>query len=378
MNKAIKQSRISINSILSTKKSEQEHINGIIDETNKECPTITINDMKIANFKYGGAFPFLTNALSELCTENPTFNNGEFVIQGQNDNTTHYHALLKWETLQFLATDNDPLSKDVFRKEILSLFKKSPSLYVKLNNGYSVLTHPFIIRSIIYDDKTTMKKKDLETCEKLGIQKKIAYIDIEFFKPMFADCLSKNPNNGGYFILEHAMFSKLRRTIHNIRNDNRLLQDFSQFYNSQTKENITHYPITYYKFILYFITHTSGNQNATSTTIDAIDMLKHVDPNQLYERNGKTYIKNKYNTKLFIDKASKLFNTMGQMGYCENIKAVIKSCYYGITDTYTINYEVEKPRINKLEPYTSNFFESEIKKNKPLFLPVQDSDSVEL
>lgn len=360
----IKQSKIAISTTLSTRKSESVRENlTVYDES---LQVVNIAELKKSNFTYGGAFPYLTNALSQLCTINPRLPNGDYVIKGQNDRSlTHYSALLKWETLNELATDNEPTSKDSFRHEIMKVFRTPPELYVNLNNGYSLLTHPFIIRSIVYEDTSEMSKKDAEICARLGITKKISYVDIEFIKPMFAACIEKN-NHAGFIYLDPAFYAKEVKTIKKIQTTPDLTKKFQKFYNPRTNEYVLKSAQTYYKYILYFLTHVSENDNADYTTIDAIEMLRHVDPSQLQKQNGKDYIKNKYDTKLFIDKAGTLYNTMAQLGYCENTFGVIKYCTYDInTDYYRIFYQKERPRTN-IDPYTSNFIESEVNNNKPI------------
>lgn len=363
----IKQSKIAINTTLSTRKSESLRANlTVYDESLQE---VNIDDLKKSNFTYGGAFPFLTNALSQLCTINPYITDFEGkqkpVIQEQdNPQATHYSALLKWETLVQLATDNDPLSKDLFRHEVMKVFRTPPEVYVNLNNGYGVLTHPFIIRSIVYEDTSEMSKKDAEVCARLGITKKISHVDIEFLKPMFNACLEKN-NHKGFIYLDPAFYAKEVRTIREIQTNPDLTKMFQRFYNPKTGEYVLKSAQTYYKYILYFLTHVSENSNADFTTINAIEMLRHVDPAQLYNRNGIDYIKNKYDTKLFIDKAGTLYNTMAQLGYCENTFGVIRYCTYDNTDDYRIYYQKAKPRTN-IESYTSNFIESELANNDPI------------
>lgn len=370
----IKQSKVAINTTLSTRKSESQ--NSDLKIFTEDLQEISIEDLKKSNFTYGGAFPYLTNALSQLCTINPKYDDGEYVIKGQDDNeSTHYSAILKWESLVELATDNDPLSKDMFRHEIMKIYKTPPNLYINLNNGYSILTHPFIIRSIVYEDRTQMSAKDAEICARLGITKKISHVDIEFIKPMFAACIEKN-NHGGFIWLDPAFYAKEIRTIEDIRTRPELLNQFKKFYNPRTNQYILKAPQTYYKYILYFLTHISENDNADYTTINAIEMLRHVDPSQLQTQNGKDYIKNKYDTKLFMDKAGMLYNTMAQLGYCEYTVAVIKYCTYDNTDNYRVYYQKARPRTN-IESYTSNFIESEVNNNEPMNIEKQFTKRIE-
>ena len=377
----VKHTRTAINTELSTRKSET-NTKGlqIFDETLKE---ISLNEIPKAALTYKGAFPYLVDALSELCTINPIYeygiHAGEHVIKGQNDrDLTHYSAALKWDTLTELATRNEPTSKDTFRREIMKIYRNAPNLYINLGNGHSLLTHPFIIRNIVFDDLTTMSKKDAEICARLGITKKISYVDIEFFKPLFNACFPGN-EKGGNIETDPAFFAMLNKTINTMRNDNNTIKIMNRFYNPRTKQFVTKYASTYHKFILYLLAHISSNQNASSLTLqedEIIELLSHVDPGQLYERNGKTYIKNPFDTKLFFDKSCMIYNQMAKYGYCEHTIAVSDHCIYAYENKklkITISYQRSKPRTN-IENYTSNFMENELKNNQPIQIEYKEQD----
>lgn len=378
----IKFSKTAINTELSTRKSELKKAGlQIFDESLKE---IDLKEIPKAALTYRGAFPYLMDALSELCTINPTVMiNGEQkqVIRNQNDpETSHFSAMLKWETLTELATRNESTSKDRFRIEIMNLYKNAPNLYINLGNGRSVLTHPFIIRNIYFEDLSVMSKKDAEICSRLGITKKIAMVDIEFFKPLFNACFTGN-ESGGFIYTDPAFFAMLNKTINTMRNDRNCLSVMSRFYNPRTKQFITKYPTTYHKFILYLLTHISSNANANTLTLyedEIIEMLAHVDPQQLSESNGKTYIRNQFDTKLFFDKACMLYNQMAKYGYCEHTVAVSEHCIYAFDENHklkiTITYMRETPRTG-IENYSSNFIE-ELKNNKPLQIGYKESDDL--
>jgi hypothetical protein len=378
----IKYTRTAINTELSTKKSESSNTNlTILDESLKE---ISIDDIPKAALTYKGAFPFLVDAISELCTINPKVVNTDtqtetYVIKNQFDNTTtHFAAALKWSTLVELATRNEPTSKDAFRKEIMKIYEAPPSLYINLGNGHSILTHPFIIRSIVFDDYTTMSKHDAEICARLGIQKKISYVDIEFFKPLFAACF--NSERGGFIYTDPAFYAMLLKTISTMRNDSTTLSILNRFYNPRTKQFVSKMATTYHKFILYLLSKIASNEKYTTITFDETDiveLLKHVDPSQLYERNGRIYIKNEYDTKLFIDKSCMIYNQMAQRGFCEHTIAVSEHTIYKHTNgklSFTLTYKRETPRTN-IEKYTSNFL-NEVQKNTPINIEYKGNEQV--
>lgn len=373
----VKYSKTAISTQLSTRKSEGE--NADLQVYDEQLNEISLSDIPKASLTYKGAFPYLVEALSELCTINPQ-TNGHYVVKGQDDKfSTHYSACLKWETLVHLATRGEPLVKDNFRREIMNIYKKAPSLYIKLGNGHSLLTHPFIIRSIYFNDLSTMTKKQAETCIKLGIHKTIAYIDIEFFKPLFNACFP-GKEQGGYIYTDPAFFTMLQKTIHTMKNEPDNKKILSRFYNPRTRQFITKSPATYYKFILWFLTHVSSNEKATSLTLcekDLIELLSHVDPGQLIEKNGKAYIKNAFETKLFFDKAFMIYNQMGKRGYSEKTIAISEHCIYSKSNgklQITITYKRENPRTS-INDYTSNFMQ-EIQKNAPLEIDFKSLENI--
>lgn len=379
--KKIKYSKTAINTELSTRKSEAQKTNlQIFDES---MNNLSLEDIPKAALTYKGAYPYLMDALSELCTMNPTVNiNGEIkpVIQGQNNSeTTHFSARLKWDSLTHLATRGEPTSKDRFRKEIMSLYKNPPSMYINLGGGLSVLTHPFIIRSIFYEDSSQMSKKDAEICARLGITKKISFVEIDFFKPLFNACFAGN-ESGGFIYTDPAFFAMLTKTMNAMRNDKNCIVLMSRFYNPNTKQFIVKYPTTYHKFILYLLSHISSNPRADTLTLyedEIIEMLSHVDPQQLTQSNGKIYIRNQFDTKLFFDKASFIYNQMAKYGYCEHTIAVSEHCIYSRENgklKITLSYKRTKPRTN-VETYSSNFM-NELKQNAPLQITFAENDDL--
>lgn len=355
----VKTSRNLINSTLATKMSES---NERIEIYNSDSQLISIDDIPSHAFRYSGVIPFIGNALSELCTKNPIDENGRFVIKNQDNEQSHYSAIIRWAELLKMATGNDPLSYETFLKEFLKVFRTPLTLYVSLGNGYSAVTHPIIIRNIVYADSSLMTRLEAERCARLGIQRKILYVDIEFLKPLFKACLEKT-GHGGFIFLESAFYAKLRRTIYEITQDEKMREIFMRFYNPQTGDYIKKRPCTYYKYILYILSCLPSNKKVVTIDIDAVDMLRHVDPAQLYRVNGVTYIKNKYDTKLFMDKAGMLYNVMAKKGYCENLSGAISSCIY-TKDKYTVGLRREGSKIN-IDSYTSNFMNEELGKNTP-------------
>lgn len=359
----IKTSKTYIKTITSTRKSEKEIDKPIYRPLeDKTLEKVNISDLSKGSFSYGGAFPFIMEALNQLCTLNPETDTGRKIIQRQDDKTElYYKVFLKWETLLELATGKEKLVKDNFRHEVMSLFKAPPTLYINLENGYSMLTHPIIINNIVYEDKEKMTPKEAEICSRLGITKKISYLEIEFLKPLFSACLEKDTKKG-YIYLDKAFYTKELLTINKIQNDPRLLVQFSKFYNPKTKQYVSKTSLVYYKFILYFLTHITSNENADFTNFDAVEMLKHVDPGQLDRFNN---IRNKYDTKLFIEKACTLYNIMAQQGYCESTAGVPTYCLYDTSNVYKLYFKRDKPRTN-IQNFTSNF--EEIQQNEPLQL----------
>lgn len=306
-------------------------------------------DLRKGFFEYSGDFPYITTALCGLCTENPKYPNGCFVIGGQDNNqASHYSARLKWETLVKLATDNLPDQKASFHREFFRAFKNDKTLFVHLPNGYSVLTKPIIIKNVYFKDKEKMTKADAERCARLGIYRTIDYVDIEFFKPLFSGILGQS--NEGYIPMDTAFYAKLRHTINYINKDTILKARFSRFRNTRTSEFIKEYPIAYYKYFLYLAMHIGDNCDG-ATTLQVQRMLEHVAPGQLDTAN---HVKNWYNTKLFCDKAGMLLNEMAKLGYCEYTKGAITGSYYDVAhNEMRITYQAEKPRA-KVVDYTSN------------------------
>lgn len=378
-NLPVKQSKNLINTYNATRKSEtnKNDLQVFEDIGQGQLKAVeSLDELKKAVFECSGAMPFLFDGISQLCTINPALPNGEMVIKRQDDkNETHYFARLKWETLVDMCTDNNPTVKDMFRHEFLSMFIKPPTTYVSLGNGKSVLTHPFIIQNIYYIDHTEMDQKDAEVCKRLGITKKISYVDIEFFKPLFYASINPNGNHTGYITKDKAFYTKTIQTVYDIKADAELTKKFTRFYNPKTGEYVQKDLKIYYKFINYFLMHLSENEQTDHTTLDALEMLREVDPHQILLKDGKEYIRNKYDTKLFIDKACQLFNIMAEKGYCEYVQGVPTYCKYNQNDNkYIIYFQREKPRTNVKE-YSSNFMEEEISNNTPLNIKWNDADN---
>lgn len=344
--KKINMSNNLANTQLASKKSMDEGTQ-VWDE--KTHAILTMSELGKGFFQYSGDFPFITTALCGLCTMNPATPDGHLVIRGQDDpQATHYSARLKWDTLVDLATDGMPDVKESFHREFFRAFNKNKTLFVHMPNGYSVLTRPVIIKNIVYHDLTQMTKAEAERCAKIGITRKIAFVDIDFFKPLFSGILGQS--NEGFISMDKAFYAKIRHTINYI-NDNPILKArFSRFRNPRTGEFIKEFPVVYYKYFLYLAMHIGGNCNG-ATTLQVQRMMEHVQAGQL---DTAGHVKNWYNTKLFCDKAGMLFNEMAKLGYCEHTKGAITGSYYDVAhNEVRITYQAEKPRA-KVVDYTSN------------------------
>ena len=338
---------------------------------------IDIADITKAHLSYKGAFPYFTDALSELCSIDPTDETGWHYIRGREDPfETHFSVNMGFEELVTLATDNEPTSKEPFKRELRRVMKEPPRLLVRTREfvegrgwaNMAILTQPFNIPSVGagYENIDGTEDAAAARAYRIGVRRRVSNIQIDFYKALFNACLPGQGSDGGYVKTDRAFYAKYIRTLREIPQTAEGERKRLMFRNPRTGEIMERVDKgAYYKMILYLLFHLSSNKLVTQQTLspqDVINMLAHVDPGQLYTRNGKLYVKNAYDTKLFIDKASWIFNEMARRGFCEKTAAATEHCIYRNTSEgieLTIYWKRNNPRYS-IDAYSSNFIEENI------------------
>lgn len=311
---------------------------------NSEMDIIKLEDIPKSAFSWRGALPYLTDAISALCTKDPKDENGEFVIKNRHDETTmFYSAKISRETLIKLATNNDYSQWDYLLRELKKGLKNPPTVFVRTPKGlyYAQAINPLGIKYKEADDLTEQEKI---MCEQIGGKIKIVdYVEFVFFKPLFADCFPKNKATyGGYIKVPIASYAKFHKIAEKLQ-----IEDS--------------YISTYYSFALWFLTHISSNEKAQTLTLDEskiIELLQGIAPTQTRRKGNRYYLKDKNESVKFITNACKILNAMAKAGLGEDFKAIPECCNVSTVDglQIVIGYKTnkdEKTHANAKE-FTSN------------------------
>jgi len=337
----------------------------IDDNTLQNASHIAISEVKKTTFQFAGAYPYLFDALSMLCSENPKYKDGTPFVK---DDGIFYHATLTWEDLKYYSLGKyDSLTHETLTTEILKLYTSPMSKCIPLNDEYSMLVKPIQINAIIHKNKNLSKveaqrqinfrkkKNDDETeilqDEDNGLFNPIMGIDILFFKPLFEASLKGGITGNSFLQLEQNLQAKIISFIKNTKMEMQNPTDKSEILNGIISEDefntiknnasslkpylfIQREPIIYRRYMLYLLEH--DNQEGNFIKINAKDLMLHVDPQQL---DSDKNFRNTMNMRIFVDKANLIINLMSASKLLDSYKEVPIQCSYnGTTKEFTIHF----------------------------------------
>jgi hypothetical protein len=170
-------------------------------------------------FTLQNAYPYIFDGLIALCTDyadkTHTFKGKEIgVIQGQDDHAlTHYQTIVPIEVFKGLALNGHNEYWDFLRVELYEMHKRPESRLLPFAPGLLIGTHPIEV-DFIYDDG--IKASTVKSLEKIGTDRKIKYLVLRFYKPLFASLLQRNAKGAignNYLQMPRALQAKLNARL---------------------------------------------------------------------------------------------------------------------------------------------------------------------
>jgi hypothetical protein len=186
---------------------------------------------KRGTFTFANAYPYIFDALSDLCTNFATAqykdNKGRIrnVIERQdNDTETHYRAILKIQTFAEMALNGHNEYWDSFLVQLYKLAAHPEKKVLPFIEGYSILTEPVRI------DLVTENGDKLSESEKTSLSNlknrpdshkgKLELIMIEFYKPLFESLFQRNSKGelgNNYIQVPKALNAEIKATAEYLR-----------------------------------------------------------------------------------------------------------------------------------------------------------------
>ena len=172
-----------------------------------------------AAFSLQNVYPYIFDGLTALCTDyaNTTFTmNGKItkVIQGQDDDAlTHYQAIVPVHVFKNLALGGNNEYWHFLETELHRMSRTPEQRLLPFAPGYLLKTHPLMV-DFLYEDGT--KASTIKSLENIGADRKIQFLILHFYKPLFSSILQKNSKGtigGNYLQLPRALQAKIGSTM---------------------------------------------------------------------------------------------------------------------------------------------------------------------
>ncbi|MCA6080411.1 MAG: hypothetical protein LE169_05975 [Endomicrobium sp.] len=265
-------------------------------------------------FSFSRAYPMLIDGLCHICTnyEDLSVKYGRQIIQLTDvENALYYMVDLPFEDFLDYALDGNRKYRGMFMKEMY-LMEKNPQnniRYVPISGKEFARMAPFHIMSI-HKSEDNMEPSEIRRLSNISGRDDIGDITLKMPKEriqiLFAKALFRpiiNPKakgaKGGYFLLPKGFQSKINEIMP--KNDFADPIDVRQCYN-------------------YYLLH--DNSSTKETTIDLIDLLKSVDPQQLSFFNGRAYFRDEKRAVLMLEVIHWCLCLMAKDGLMDNVKMV--------------------------------------------------------
>ena len=174
-------------------------------------------------FTLQNVYPYIFDGLAALCSDyaDKTFileNAGEKketkIIQGQDEAAlTHYQAIVPLDAFKNLALNGHNEYWNFLEKELYEMFRKPEKRVLPFTTGLVIATHPIEV-DFIYENG--IKASTIKKLDNIGADRKIKYIVLRFYKPLFSSILEKNRKGGigsNYLKMPRAMQAEINSTL---------------------------------------------------------------------------------------------------------------------------------------------------------------------
>lgn len=351
----------------------------------------TLNKRALTEFNRG--YPYIFDGLSYICTwlanEYYLTRNGERrdLIGRKDDPTeTHYRTILPiWAFLDDCCGERKQVRQKVLL-EIIKLAQKEEKKILSLNDNYNILTAPVRIDLITKngDTVTAAEKQNIKNLQQRFIVDKndryhqqtyttreapIAFIVLEYYKPLFEPILEKNSKGGigrDYFQFPAFFQANLDATI-------RELVESNYFENTDlTREKVPITSINARQVFEVIADHDNGKGD--HIIIPALEMARRCFPRYITRytvKNGDVKESIPYSRgfemRAKIKKAIIVFKKMGRTGEMDGgrllpVELVESSVSYN-KQTQEFKIRVIRPKNQAFPQYTKNEIDAYISSN---------------
>lgn len=249
--------------------------------------------IKKGTFTFANAYPYIFDALSALCTEYATtkYEDAEGkirnVIERQENNTeTHYRAILKIDTFAQMALNGHNEYWSTFLQQLYHLASHPEKKNLPFKEGYTILTEPVRI-DIVSGDGNKISESEKTRLSNLKNRQNpekgyIAFIIIEFYKPLFYCLLNKNKKGElgyNYIQVPKGLQAEIKATAD-------ILREISFFdFTDIDAEKVPLYDMDVRATFLYLALH--DNRQGEHITIDATDFAMSCFPGCVQNQTKK-------------------------------------------------------------------------------------------
>ena len=170
-------------------------------------------------FTLQNVYPYVLDGLTALCTD---FADKEFllkgertkIIQGQDEAAlTHYQAIVPVDIFKELSLGGHNEYWNFLQTELHKMSKTPELRLLPFAPGYLIKTHPLQV-DFLYEDGT--KASVMRSLENIGADRKIQFLVLRFYKPLFLSILQQNKKGTigfNYLQIPRALQAKISSTL---------------------------------------------------------------------------------------------------------------------------------------------------------------------
>jgi hypothetical protein len=261
--------------------------------------TEIIEPLKKSAYELKRAYPELFDGLFYICSF-PKLR--EHIMNQGDDRYTHFRINkmpidVFFEVCQGDSTDR----REYLKNELYRLIRHPEGKVLPGADGKSILIAQPIIVSMHLETGEEVTPKYIENLK--GSQgKPIAYISIEFYKPLFERLLI-GEHGEDWFSAPSILHTRLNQAIES----------------GAVAETQGFPPVQFRRLFVFLNIHSNDSEKIR---YKAIDLALACSPHFIQNRKGKSYIKNISELKFFVSAGLKLFNYMAQISEMDGAKTV--------------------------------------------------------
>ena len=178
--------------------------------------------LKKGTYTLSNVYPYLFDGITALCTD---FADKQYegkdgkvhdIIEGQDSQTmTHYHSMVPARLFLDLCLQGDTEYTDGILNEFYRLARNPEKKRMPFNADYDILTEPVRVDFILENGEKIPESK-LNQLINIGATSTIAFISIDFYKPLFSCLLikgKKGTTGNNYLQIPRGLQANLRSCI---------------------------------------------------------------------------------------------------------------------------------------------------------------------